>query len=72
MISGVLGSLIDSIMGCVFQFSGWDEDKKCVVECKGPNVKHISGSTILDNHTVNLLSSLFTALATPIIAGYIF
>ena len=70
MFQEKLGVLLT--LSWVAYFNTLDEDKNCVVEFKGPNVKHISGSPISDNHTVNLLSSLMTALVTPFIAVYIF
>jgi uncharacterized membrane protein len=50
------------------QFSGHDESTGAIVEEPGPGVKHISGYPLLDNHGVNLLSSLITALFTPVLA----
>lgn len=39
------------------------------MENKGPDVEYISGSEILDNHSVNLISSLMTGLLLPHIAA---
>lgn len=71
-IAGLTGSIIDSILGGYFQYSGIDRVTRKVVEVPGDRVKWISGSYLLDNHSVNLLSSLFTGLITPRLAIWTF
>ncbi|KAK9306722.1 hypothetical protein QLX08_002639 [Tetragonisca angustula] len=66
-IGGFIGSTIDSFLGATLQYSGINE-KGRVVEHPGKGVKHICGRQILDNHSVNLLSSVITALILPEIA----
>lgn len=68
LFAGLAGSLVDSILGSLFQFSGLDVKQGKIVEMPGPSVEHICGLPLLDNNTVNLLSALITALLTPYIA----
>lgn len=66
--AGLLGSVLDSFLGANFQFSGEDMVTRKIVEVPGDRVRWISGVSMLDNHSVNLISSLLTSLFTPRIA----
>jgi len=44
---------------------GLEEKTGRVVGQPGPGVVHISGRAVLDNHSVNFVSSLLTALLLP-------
>jgi uncharacterized membrane protein len=48
--------------------AGYDLERGCVVDHEGPGVEHITGVTFLDNHSVNLVTSLIMAYITPHIA----
>ncbi|CAG7832486.1 unnamed protein product [Allacma fusca] len=67
-VGGLLGSVIDSYLGALFQFSGVDE-KGVISEVPGQNIRHISGVPWLDNHSVNLLSTVFAGILLPPISA---
>jgi len=61
-VAGLFGSLVDSLLGAVFQFSGYCSRRRCVVDRPGPTVAPISGVPLLSNNGVNFVSSLATAV----------
>jgi uncharacterized membrane protein len=83
---GCWGSLLDSMMGALLQFSGVRPPLPVqevadvlqvnsagkVVNAPGAGVRHISGVDLLDNNAVNFLSAASAALLCPALAMMLF
>ena len=71
VFSGLVGSVVDSILGATVQASYWDQGLKQVVKTPTSKSRLIAGRDILDNHQVNFLSSLMTSLISMYIGQYL-
>jgi uncharacterized membrane protein len=63
LLAGLLGSLLDSLLGATLQFSGYSAATGKVVAARGPGVRHISGLPLLSNDAVNALSAALASVA---------
>ena len=75
---GLFGSLVDSVLGALLQYSGFSESSKKIVN-RAPRtieeqkfIKHISGVDVLDNHQVNFLANTITSLTCAYLATKLF
>mmetsp|Transcript_32289 Transcript_32289/g.68295 ORF Transcript_32289/g.68295 Transcript_32289/m.68295 type:complete len:192 (+) Transcript_32289:2-577(+) len=72
-ICGILGSIVDSILGATLQVTYFDSEKKVVCsDFVASSSVRISGSDVLSNAQVNVASILITSLAGSVIGNHIF
>jgi len=69
-VAGLFGSVFDSFLGATIQYTGYSEQLGKVQNKPAAGVRHVSGVDILDNHAVNFVSSLITAIAIPAVCYY--
>jgi uncharacterized protein (TIGR00297 family) len=70
-ISSVGGSLLDSILGGIFEYSGYCTETKKIVKIQTSTTQHISGMNLLSGDAVNFLSAGITGIFVGLTGTFI-
>ena len=75
LLVGVFGSVVDSVLGATFQYSGVKKDAEghaVVVNRPGRGVRSVGGLDLLSNTGVNFVASLVSAVLAPLVFYCVF
>ncbi|TYZ57383.1 hypothetical protein PybrP1_004615 [[Pythium] brassicae (nom. inval.)] len=72
--TGLLGSLLDSLLGATLQATWFDAERRMICEERhhaSSAATHVSGADVLTNEQVNAISVVATTLASGLLAPYL-
>lgn len=73
--TGLLGSLLDSLLGATLQATWFDGERRTICEERhhsgGAKTTHVSGADVLTNEQVNAVSVVVTTVASGLLAPYL-
>ncbi|CAH0478826.1 unnamed protein product [Peronospora belbahrii] len=71
VVTGLFGSVLDSVIGATMQATYFDRAKRKVCH-ETANVEHVSGVDWLSNEQVNAVSTVVTTVISGTVASYLF
>ena len=72
IFAALFGTTLDSILGAIFEYSGYDKERNVVVKKPGKNVTTISGLAWLNGNQVNFLAGSITGLVSATLSLWLF
>lgn len=71
LLTGFLGSTLDSILGATLQNSRYNDKLKCIVTARDSSSRVICGYDVLSNHAVNFVSAAIMTALAPSLATFL-
>ena len=69
---GLIGSIVDSLLGATLQFSGFNPRTGRVTSQYSSSMVHIAGIPLLSNNAVNVVSASSSAIVCSLLCSRLF